>query len=148
MTILEKLNLLGAGLALAIYILCILVFLARLINRPELGQKLGTLLMLAAFPLLYLLWKAPQYDRPVLYFIQIGLMLVYLTVTLALDYIWEFDFRQIRWMVISYVTLFFAATGGMLGVAALAGRSWMFLAVILFLIMAFLAFVQRAVTGI
>jgi len=47
-------------------------------------------------------------------------------------------------MVISYVTFFFAAAGGMIGVANLAGSGWAIAAVILFLIMAVLAFVQRA----
>ncbi len=65
-----------------------------------------------------------------------------------LDYILKFDFRQINWIVISYIVLFFAGTGGMLGVAANAGRGWTIAAGILFLIMAILAFVQRAVTGI
>jgi hypothetical protein len=51
-------------------------------------------------------------------------------------------------MVISYVVLFFTGTGGMLGVAANAGSGWSILAVILFLIMAVLAFVQRAFTGL
>jgi hypothetical protein len=49
--------------------------------------------------------------------------------------------------VISYVVLFFAGTGGMLGVARYAGRGWSISAIILFLIMAVLTFVQRAVTG-
>lgn len=50
-------------------------------------------------------------------------------------------------MVISYVTLFFAGAGGMLGVAAYAGRGWSIASIVLFLIMAVLAFVQRKVTG-
>jgi hypothetical protein len=50
-------------------------------------------------------------------------------------------------MLISFVVLFFAGSGGMLGVAAHAGREWSILAIVLFLIMAVLAFVQRAVTG-
>jgi hypothetical protein len=50
-------------------------------------------------------------------------------------------------MVISYVVVFFAGSGGLLGVAANAGRSWSIPAIILFLVMAILAFVQRAVTG-
>ena len=57
------------------------------------------------------------------------------------------DFRNVQWMVISYVVLFFAGTGGMLGVARNAGRGWTILAVSLFLVMAALAFIQRAVTG-
>jgi hypothetical protein len=43
-----------------------------------------------------------------------------------LDYILKVDFRSVSWMVISYVMLFFAGTGDLMGV---------------------LAFVQRAVTG-
>jgi hypothetical protein len=50
-------------------------------------------------------------------------------------------------MIISFVVLFFAGTCGMLGVAAQAGREWSILAIVLFLIMAVLTFVQRAVTG-
>jgi hypothetical protein len=64
-----------------------------------------------------------------------------------LDYILKIDFRGVSWMVISYIVLFFAGTGGMLGVAASAGRGWRLSAIILFLIMAVLTFVQRAVTG-
>ncbi|BCT76258.1 hypothetical protein SCMU_21000 [Sinomonas cyclohexanicum] len=50
-------------------------------------------------------------------------------------------------MVVSYVVLFFAGTGGMLGIAANAGVGWMIVAAPLFLAMAALAFVQRAVTA-
>ena len=74
-------------------------------------------------------------------------MLVWLIVESLLDYILKIDFRNVGWMVISYVVLFFAGTGGMLGVAANAGRGWTILAAILFLVMAALAFIQRAVTG-
>jgi uncharacterized membrane protein YtjA (UPF0391 family) len=64
-----------------------------------------------------------------------------------LDYILKIEFRNVRWMVISYVVIFFAGAGGMLGIAANAGRGWTILASILFLIMAVLVFVQRLVTG-
>ena len=74
-------------------------------------------------------------------------MLAWLVVEALLDYILKVDFRNVRWMVISYVVLFFAGTGGMLGVAANAGRGWSISGIILFLIMAALTFVQRAVTG-
>jgi hypothetical protein len=57
------------------------------------------------------------------------------------------DFRNIRWIVISYVVLFFAGTGGLLGVARNAGRGWSISAIILFLIMAVLTVVQRSITG-
>jgi hypothetical protein len=100
-----------------------------------------------AIPLVYLLVEAPQLERPALYYIQIGLMLAWLLVEALLDYILKFDFRKVQWMVISYVVLFFAGMGGMLGVAANAGRGWTIVVGILFLIMAVLAFVQRSVTG-
>ena len=50
-------------------------------------------------------------------------------------------------MVIAYIVLFFAGSGGMLGVAANAGRAWTIPAATLFLVMAVLAFIQRAATG-
>jgi hypothetical protein len=143
----ETTNLLGAVLTLAIYALCILVFVSRLVGKTQWGHWVGYLLLCMALPLVCLLLAAPQLDRPALYYVQIGLMLAYLVVTLLLDYVFKIDFRQTRWMVISYVTLFFAAAGGMLGVAAYGGRTWTVSAIILFLIMAALAFVQRAVTG-
>ena len=78
---------------------------------------------------------------------QIGCMLAWLAVEALLDYILQVDFRNVRWMLISYVVLFFAGAGGVLGVAANAGRGWAILAIVLFLVMAVLTFVQRAVTG-
>jgi hypothetical protein len=74
-------------------------------------------------------------------------MLLWLLFLFLVDYLLRIDFRQTQWMVIGYVTLYFAGTGGMLGVAALAGRRWMLSAVVLFFVAALLAFVQRAVTG-
>ena len=144
---LEKANLLGAIVAVSLYSLYILLFVFRLLGRIQFGHWLASLQFLAVIPLVYLLLKAPQLGRPVLYYVQIGLMLVFLLVELLLDYIYMVDFRQVSWMVISYVMLFFAASGGLLGVAAYAGRTWTIASVILFLIMAVLAFVQRALTG-
>jgi hypothetical protein len=97
--------------------------------------------------MIYLLIKAPEYNRPALYYIQIGLMLAWIVAEMLLDYILKINFRNNKWMVISYVTLFFAGTRGMLGVAANAGRGWSVISIVLFLIMAVLAFVQRAVIG-
>lgn len=144
---LERMNLLGATVTLIIYFSCILVFISRLVSRPQYGHGLGYVQLVMALPLVYLILKAPQLERPALYYIQIFLMLLFLLVELLLDYILKIDFRQVRWMVISYVTLFFAATGGMLGVVALCGRVWTISGIILFLIMAILTFVQRAVAG-
>lgn len=144
---LELTNLLGALVAVLFYVSAILVFIFRLIDKPEYGRWMGYLEFLLLIPLGYLLVTAPQLKRPALYYLQIGLMIVWLVVELLLDYILKIDFRHTRWMVISYVVLFFAAAGGMIGVASNAGRGWAILSIILFLVMAVLAFVQRARTG-
>ena len=144
---LEKTNLLGAIVAVAFYVSAILVFIFRLVGKPEYGYWIGYFEFLLAIPMIFLLLTAPQLERPALYYVQIGCMLAWLVVEALLDYILKVDFRNVRWMVISYVVLFFAGTGGMLGVAANAGRGWSILAIILFLIMTVLAFVQRTVTG-
>jgi len=144
---LERLNLLGALVAVVFYISAICVFLSRLLNQPQYGQWIGYFEFLLAIPMIYLLLKAPQLERPALYYIQMGLMLAWLVVEALLDYILKIEFRSVRWMVIGYVVLFFAGTGGMLGVATYAGRGWSIAGIILFLMMAVLAFVQRAVTG-
>jgi hypothetical protein len=133
--------------AIAYYVLVIFIFIARLAGRPRLEHHLGYALFLLALPLAYLLAKAPPLRRPALYYVQVVLLLAYLAVEALLDYIFKIDFRHVRWMTIAYVTIFFAGSGGMLGVAALAGRSWGAAAVVLFLAMAVLAFVQRSITG-
>ena len=144
---LEKTNLLGAIVAVAFFVSAILVFIFRLLGKPQYGHWIGYFEFLLAIPLVFLILRAPQLQRPALYYIQIGCMLAWLVVEALLDYILKIDFRNVRWMVISYVVLFFAGTGGMLGVASNAGREWSISAIILFLIMAVLTFVQRAVTG-
>ena len=144
---LKRTNLLGALVAVGVYASATLVFILRLLDRPQYGRWIGFIELLLALSLGYLLLTARQLKRPVLYYAQIGLMLVWLLVELLLDYVLKVDFRSVGWMVISYVVLFFAGAGGMLGVAAHAGRGWTILAVILFLVMAALAFIQRAVTG-
>ncbi len=140
-------NRLGAIVALVFYVSAILVFVARLLGTTKWEQPLGYLEFLLAIPLIYLLYTAPQLQRPPLYYVQIGCMLGWLLVEALLDYILKVDFRHVRWMVIGYVMLFFAGAGGMLGVAANAGRTWTVSAALLFLVMAVLTFVQRAVTG-
>jgi hypothetical protein len=144
---LEKTNLLGAVTAVVFYVSAILVFIFRLLGKPQYGHWIGYFEFLLAIPMIFLLLKAPQLERPALYYIQIGCMLAWLVVEALLDYILKVDFRNVRWMVISYVVLFFAGTGGMLGVSANAGRGWSIPAIILFLIMTVMTFVQRAVTG-
>ena len=145
---LDKTNKLGAIVAHIIFISSIGTFVSRMVFDLQPGHWVGTPLLLMVFPLGYLLWKAPQMERPPLYFIQVALMLVWIVTLLLLDYVLKFDFRQTQWMVISYVVFYFAALGGMIGVSANAGRGWTISAVILFFITAILAFVQRGVTGL
>lgn len=145
----EKTNLLGAIVAIAIYILYILMFVFRLLEMSEFGHWIASAQFLSVIPFIYLLVKAPQLERPKLYYVQITLMLIFLFVELMLDYVMKIEFRQTNWMVISYVTLFFGATGGLLGVVAqIEKRKWVISAVFLFFVMGALAFIQRAVTGL
>ncbi|HEX6269533.1 MAG TPA: hypothetical protein VFZ43_04810 [Anaerolineales bacterium] len=144
---LERTNLIGAITAITFFISASLVFVFRLLGKPQYGHWIGYFEFLLAVPLVFLLIQAPRLGRPALYYIQIACMLAWLAVEALLDFILKVDFRQVRWIVISYVVLFFAGTGGLLGVAANAGKGWSITAIILFLIMAVLTFVQRAVTG-
>lgn len=144
----HRLDLLGAVVAHVIFISSIVTFSARMLFGLGAGHWVGIPILLMAFPLVYLLIKAPEFKRPVIYYIQISVMLLFLLVLFLVDYVFRFDFRQTQWMVISFVVFYFAALGGMLGIASLAGRGWMISAIILFFITAILAFVQRAVTGL
>lgn len=144
----HRLDLLGAVVAHVIFISSIVTFSARMLFVLGAGHWVGIPILLMAFPLVYLLIKAPEFKRPVIYYIQISVMLLFLLVLFLVDYVFRFDFRQTQWMVISFVVFYFAALGGMLGIASLAGRGWMISAIILFFITAILAFVQRAVTGL
>ncbi len=144
---LEKTNQLGAVVAHVIYLSSIATFLARLLFGARPGHWIGYPLLLMAFPLGYLLLVAPRLERLPLYYLQVGLMLAWILVLFVVDYALKIDFRQTQWMVISFVVFYFAGIGGMIGVAAAAGREWTISAVILFFITAVLAFVQRSVTG-
>lgn len=142
-----RLNLLGAVISIIILLSCILIFIFRLSNLKILEYWIGLVFILTAIPLAYLLLSAKQYDRPSIYYIQIGIMIAFILTELLLDYILKMDFRNTRWLVITYVMLFFAGTGGMIGIASIAGRVYSIIAISLFLAMAILAFYQRAKTG-
>jgi hypothetical protein len=143
----ERLDLIGAITAHVIFLSSIVTFSARMLWRTKPGHWIGIPILLTSIPLAYLLLRAPAFNRPALYYIQIGVMLLWLAVLFLVDYVLKLDFRQTQWMVISYVVLYFAGMGGMIGISALAGRAWTLSSVILFFIAAILAFVQRAVTG-
>jgi len=142
------LDFLGAIAAHVIFISSIITFSSRMIFKLQTGHWIGIPILLMAFPLGYLLTMAPKFNRPFLYYIQIVTMLIWLIILFLVDYVFKYDFRQTQWMVISYVMLYFAGVGGMIGIAAQAGKGWSISAVILFFITAVLAFVQRAITGL
>jgi hypothetical protein len=105
-------------------------------NRPGIEYWLGIILILSIVPLTFLFNSEIGSSHPLLYFIQIGLMIIYLIVELLLDYVLRIEFRQIRWIVIPYSMLFLAATGGMIGVASHAGKNWLIAAIVSYLLMA------------
>lgn len=142
-----RLDRLGAWVAVIFFVTASLVFIVRLLGVPQYSRWIGPIEFVLAVPLIYLLVVAPQVGRPRLYTIQIGCVLAWLLVEALLDYILVIDFRNNLSIVIPYVMLFFAAGGGLLGIAANAGRKWTYTSLILFFITAVLAFVQRAVTG-
>ena len=74
-------------------------------------------------------------------------MIGFLIIELFLDYIFKFEFRNTTWIIVIYLMFFFGGTGGMIGIASQAGNMWMIVAVILWLLMTTLSFVQRAITG-
>jgi hypothetical protein len=144
----DKMDLLGAIVAHVILVSSIITFSSRMVFKLQPGHWIGIPILLMVFPLCYLLITAAEFNRPFLYYVQIAAMLAWLILLFLVDYVLKYNFRQTQWMVISYVVLYFAGMGGMIGIAAQAGRGSAISAVLLFFIAAVLAFVQRAVTGI
>jgi hypothetical protein len=129
-------------------ILIIAMFSARILGWLEIGSWIGISSSLVIIPLIYLFFVGLKTNRPVIYFGWLGLMILFGIFELIFDDILKVDFRNVTWAVILYVMFFFAATGGMIGVASLAGKRWTRLTCVIFLIMAALAFVQRGITGL
>lgn len=144
----DRLNLLGAYLAIIILTTSCLIFISRLLRMGTAEHRIGIVFMLTALPLIYLLWTSPGLGRPVIYYVQLAIMIGFIILELLLDYVLEVGFRDITWAVIAYVMFFFAGTGGMIGIASQAGRPWAITSVVLFIVMAGLAFLQRAITGV
>lgn len=143
----DRCTLLGAVLAVAINLLIITIFVVRLAGGSRVEHVIGGLLILLILPLVYLFISGFQLARQRIYFLWIGLMIAFLVVELLADYVLKIPFREVKWQVVAYVMLFFGSTGGMIGVAGLAGRGWTIAAITSFLIMGTLAFVQRHITG-
>ena len=124
------------------------MFTARIMGWSETGRLIGIASSLVLIPLIYLFVVGLKTNRRMIYFGWLVLMILFALFELIFDDILKVDFRNVQWAVIPYVMFFFAATGGMIGVAAQAGKRWTRLTCVIFLIMGTLAFVQRGITGL
>jgi hypothetical protein len=61
---LEQAKILGVIVTYAIYLLCSLTFVARLLGKPQLGRRFAYPLTLMALPQCYPLLLAGQLERP------------------------------------------------------------------------------------
>ena len=141
-------TLVGAITANVYMLLIIAMFTARILGWLEIGRWIGIASSLILIPLTYLFIVGFRTDQHIIYFVWLTLMILFALCELIVDDILRVDFRSIQWVVIPYVMFFFAATGGMIGVAAQAGKPWSIVTSVVFLVMAVLAFVQRGITGL
>jgi hypothetical protein len=141
-------DLVGAITANVYMLLIIAVFVGRILGLLEISRWIGFTSSLVIFPLLYLFIVGLRTSRRKIYFAWLALMIVFVLFELIIDQILRVDLRSQQSSVVPYVMFFFAATGGMIGVASQAGKTWAITTVIIFLIMATLAFVQRGITGL
>jgi hypothetical protein len=141
-------NLIGAITANMYMLLIIAMFAARILGWLEIGRWVGIASSLVLIPLIYLFIVGFKTDRRMIYFVWLTLMILFALFELIVDDILKVDFRSVQRAVVPYVMFFFAATGGMIGVAAQAGKPWSIVTSVVFLIMAVLAFVQRGITGL
>ena len=129
-------------------LLSIAMFTARILGWLEIGRWIGFATSFVLIPLIYLFVVGLKTNRRIIYFVWLALMVLFALFELVVDQILAIDIRSSQWTVIPYVMFFYAATGGMIGIAAQAGKRWTRLTCVIFLIMAALAFVQRGITGL
>ena len=141
-------NLVGAITANVYMLLIIAVFVSRMLGWFEIERWVGFAYSLFIVPLVYLFVVGLGTGRRKIYFVWLALMVLFALFELVVDQILRIDLRSAQWTVVPYVMFFFAATGGMIGVASQAGKAWAITTVIVFLITAILAFVQRGITGL
>jgi hypothetical protein len=141
-------NLVGAITANVYMLLIIAVFVSRILGWFEIERWVGFASSLIIVPLVYLFVVGLGTGRRKIYFVWLALMVLFALFELVVDQILRIDLRSAQWTVVPYVMFFFAATGGMIGVASQAGKAWAITTVIVFLITAILAFVQRGITGL
>ena len=140
-------DLIGAITANVYMLLIIAVFISRILGLLEIGRWIGFTSSLILIPLVYLFVVGLRTGMRRIYFVWLLLMVLFALFELVVDQILMIDIRSTQWTVIPYVMFFFAATGGMIGIASQAGKAWSIATTIVFLIMAVLAFVQRGITG-
>ena len=129
-------------------VLVIALLIVRILEQPEISRSIGLVSTIVLIPLVYLFVTGLRINRPRIYFIWLGLMILFVIFELIIDHILQLDFRNEQWSAILYVMFFFGATGGMIGVAAQAGKLWVYITSIVFLVMLVLSFIQRAITGL
>lgn len=105
-------DMIGAITANIYFMLIISVFAMHLVGHPEVGRWIGLASFLAVVPLIYLFINAFRTNRSFIYFLWLGLMILFLSAELLIDYILKLEFRSVRWATILYVVIFFGATGG------------------------------------
>jgi len=141
-------DLVGAITANVYMLLIIAMFTARILGQLDIGRWIGVASSLVLIPLVYLFVAGFKSDRHIIYFVWLALMMLFALFELIVDDILRVDLRSTLRVLIPYVMFFFAATGGMIGVAAQAGKPWSIATSVVFLVMAVMAFVQRGITGL
>lgn len=141
-------DLVGAITANVYLLLVSVVFITRILDWLLIERWVGFASSLVIFPLVYLFVVGLRTSRRKLYFAWLVLMALFAFFELIVDQILMIDIRSAQCTIILYVMFFFAATGGMIGVAAQAGKAWSISTSIVFIVMAILAFVQRGITGL
>jgi len=143
----ESVNLLGSVVANINNILLTFLFLARIYKYPKIEYWLGIVFMLSIVPITYMLIKAIESKRAILYFVQLSLMIIFIVVEFLLDYLLKLDFRQNQNYVIPFLILFYASFGGMIGIASHSGKQWIVITVITFLLMTTVSLIMHFKTN-
>jgi hypothetical protein len=144
--LIESSSLVGAISSIAYFLCIIAVFAFRLAGKTKVSRRIGLASTLIVVPLIYLFVSAFRTNPPSIYYFWVGLAIVFVIVELLVDYTFKIEFRAIKWATILYVVAFFAATGGMIGIARQAGERWTIAAGVIFIVMGILAFFQRKKT--
>ena len=144
----QTLSLIGAITANTYMVLIIAMFFARIFDQIEVAKQIGFVSFFVIIPLVFLFVSGLQTNRHLVYFIWLSLMILFVIFELIIDHILALNFRDVQWATMLYVMFFFGATGGMIGIASLAGRRWLIISSLVFLVMFALAFVQRSITGL